>query len=144
MSSSPPLPSLSPLPPTPSLVAALQARFPGLLALYFFGSAARGEQGPHSDLDLALLLAGKADPLALWQAGNELALRLGRDVDLLDLRAASTVMQYQIVTTGQRLWARDAQAALYESFILSAKTALDEARAGLLADIGAIGKVYGR
>ena len=44
-------------------------------------------------------------------------------------------MQYRIITTGQRLWARDSQAALYESFILSQKTALDEARAGLLQDI---------
>ena len=129
--------------PTDVLLAALQARFPGLLALYLYGSAARGEDGPHSDVDLAVLLPGKADPVALWEAGNELALRLARDVDLVDLRAASTVMQYQIITTGQRLWTRDAQALQYESFILSAKTALDEARAGLLADITSTGRVYG-
>lgn len=129
--------------PTDVLLAALQARFPGLLALYLYGSAARGEDGPHSDVDLAVLLPGKADPVALWEAGNELALRLARDVDLVDLRAASTVMQYQIITTGERLWTRDAQALQYESFILSAKTALDEARAGLLADITSTGRVYG-
>ena len=52
-------------------------------------------------------------------------------------------MQYRIVTTGQRLWARDEQAALYETFILSQKTALDEARAGLLDDIQKTGTVYG-
>jgi hypothetical protein len=52
-------------------------------------------------------------------------------------------MQYQIITTGARLWERDLQAALYECAILSEKTALDEARAGLLADIEREGRVYG-
>ena len=122
----------------------LRARWPGLLALYHFGSMATGQAGPDSDVDLAVLLPGRAEPLALWEAAQALALLLGREVDLLDLRVASTVMQYQIVTTGQRLWARDAQAALYESFILSEKTALDTARAGLLNDIQQSGRVYGR
>jgi hypothetical protein len=64
-------------------------------------------------------------------------------VDLLDLRAASTVMQYQVITTGQRWWALDIQAALFEAAILSEKTELDTARAGLLSDIQKRGKVYG-
>ena len=45
---------------------------------------------------------------------------------------------------GQRCWAKDAQAALYEAAILSEKTALDTARAGLLGDIQKRGTVYGR
>ena len=53
-------------------------------------------------------------------------------------------MQYQIITTGQRWWALDAQAALFEAAVLSEKTALDAARAGLLADIQQRGTVYGR
>ena len=43
-------------------------------------------------------------------------------------------MQYQIITTGQRWWAADGQATLYEAAILSEKTSLDEARAALLAE----------
>ena len=103
----------------------------------------QGTAGPESDLDLAVLVEGYADPLLLWQLSGDLADVAGCDVDLLDLRAASTVMQYQIITTGQRWWARDAQAALFESAILSEKTALDMARAGLLADIQERGSVYG-
>ena len=68
---------------------------------------------------------------------------IGCDVDLVDLRAATTVMQYQIVTTGQRLWQRDERAALYESFILSEKTELDTARSRLIDDIQQRGHVYG-
>ena len=124
-------------------VRTLQARLPDLLAVYGFGSRVQGTAGPDSDLDMAVLVAGYVDVTQLWQLAGELADIAGCAVDLLDLRAASTVMQYQIVTQGERWWARDAQAAMFESAILSEKTALDTARAGLLADIRERGTVYG-
>ena len=124
-------------------VRTLQARLPGLLAVYGFGSRVQGTEGPDSDLDMAVLVAGYADVTLLWQLAGELADIAGCAVDLLDLRAAATVMQYQVVTPGERWWAQDAQAAMFESAILSEKTALDTARAGLLADIRERGTVYG-
>lgn len=127
-----------------AIVHALRARVPKLLAIYAFGSRIDGTARPQSDLDLAVLVAGYAEPLALFDLAGELADSAGCVVDLLDLRAASTVMQYQIITTGQRWWALDAQAALFEAAVLSEKTALDAARAGLLADIQQRGTVYGR
>jgi len=81
--------------------------------------------------------------LQLWQLSQDLAAELGCAVDLLDLRTASTVMQHQVLTTGRRLWAQEPAAGLFECFVLSEKTALDSARAGLLADIAKSGKVYG-
>lgn len=126
-------------PDCPHIVATLQAALPNLLAVYLFGSHAQGTAGPDSDIDIAVLVAGKLAPLQLW----ELAQTIGDNVDLLDLRSASTVMQYQIITTGQQLWTKDAQAALYESAILSDKTELNSARAALLADIQREGTVYG-
>lgn len=125
------------------ITAALQMQLPHLLAIYAFGSRAQGTAVPESDLDLAVLTEGYADPVLLWELSQQLADDLSCDVDLLDLRAASTVMQHQIITTGKTLWARDAQAAIFESFILSEKTALDEARAALIADIRREGTVYG-
>lgn len=127
-----------------ALILFLQTRIPNLLAIYAFGSRIQGTAKPESDLDLAVLVAGQADPIILFEVANELANIAGYEVDLLDLRTASTVMQYQIITTGQRWWASDIQAALYEVAILSEKTALDEARAGLLADIQQRGTIYGR
>ena len=127
-----------------AILELLRCRVPGLLAIYAFGSRIQGTAGPGSDLDLAVLVAGYADPLALWALSGDLADLAGCPVDLLDLRAASTVMQYQIITMGQRCWAQDAQAVLYEAAILSEKTALDTARAGLLSDIQKRGTVYGR
>lgn len=126
-----------------SLIRRTRDGLPDALALYAFGSRVQGSAGPESDLDLAVLVPGYADPVHLWELASELALLAGCDVDLLDLRAASTVMQYQVLSNGQRLWARDQQADQFESFVLSEKTALDEARAGLLADIQENGRVYG-
>lgn len=126
------------------VVERLRSCLPGLLAVYGFGSRVQGHAVPGSDLDVAVLVAGYVDVMVLWNLSGELADIAGCAVDLVDLRAASTVLQYQIVTTGLCWWALDSQAALFESAILSEKTALDTARAGLLADIAERGSVYGR
>lgn len=127
-----------------AIAQTLQRRIPNLLAIYAFGSRITGTAGPESDLDLAVLVAGYAQPLSLFDLAGDLADLALCPVDLLDLRSASTVMQYQIITTGQRWWAKDGQAALFEVAILSEKTALDTARACLLKDIQQRGTVYGR
>lgn len=127
-----------------TLRAHLPAHLPDLLAVYAFGSRVQGSHQAGSDLDLAILVAGKVDPVLLWDLSQQMADDLGYDIDLLDLRAASTVMQYQIICGGKLLWAKNAQAAMYECFILSEKNALDTLRAGLLDDIETQGRVYGR
>lgn len=127
-----------------AVLAHLLASIPDLMAVYVFGSQATGEANADSDLDLAVLAAGTVEPLLLWQIAGELADIVAVPIDLLELRAASTVMQYQVITTGRRLWNKDSQAGIFESYILSEKTALDTARAALLADIQREGKVHGR
>lgn len=88
-----------------------------------------------------MLVAGYAAPLTLWELAGDLADVAGCPVDLLDLRAASTVMQYQVITTGQLLWSAGLQAGLFECYVLSEKTALDEARAPLMSDIQFTGRI---
>lgn len=122
----------------------LRSRLPKLLAIYAFGSQIDGTAGPDSDLDLAVLVAGHADPVGLWELSGEVADLAGCPVDLLDFRAASTVMQYRILTTGRRWWAADSRADLYEAGVLSDKTELDSARAGVLNDVQREGSIYGR
>ncbi len=129
------------------LVPLLQARLPRLMAVYAFGS--RVCQGgvharPDSDLDLAVLVEGYADPIELFDLSVLVADVAGCPVDLLDMRAASSVIQHQILTQGQRLWAKDVRAGLFEAAMLTEKLHLDEARHGLLQDIMARGVVYGR
>lgn len=127
-----------------AIVQPLQRKIPELLAIYAFGSRVQGTANAQSDLDLAVLVAGYAEPLNLWSLASDLEDIADGPVDLLDLRAASTVMQYQIITTGERWWSKDVQASLFEAAILSEKTALDSARAGLLSDIQKQGKIYAR
>ena len=126
-----------------AIEALLRARLPNLQAIYAFGSRVEGTAGPDSDLDLAVLVSGYADPMALWNLAGELADLAGCAVDLLDFRAASTVMKYRILTTGQRWWAINSTIDAYEAGILSDKTELDTARAQLLADIQREGRVHG-
>ena len=126
------------------IVALLRQRVPGLMAVYAFGSQVQGTAGPHSDLDLAVLVAGYAEPLQLWDLAAELADLTRCDVDLLDLRAANTVMQHQILTRGHRLWGIDPDAGLFECFVLSEKQRWDERTAVHREEISREGRVYGR
>ena len=126
------------------VVSTIRSAFPNALAIYAFGSRISGTANADSDLDLAVLVAGYADPLQLWDIANNLADKTACPVDLLDMRSASTVMQYQILQTGRRLWGKPLEAGLFECFVLSEKTALNSLRSELLTDIQTRGKVYGR
>lgn len=125
------------------LITYLREQVPGIMAVYAFGSRIMGTAGADSDLDMAVLREGTLDPLQLLQLSGALSDIAGCPVDLLDLRAASTVMQYQILMRGERWWSADHRAGSYEATLLNLKTQLDEARAGLLADIIREGKVHG-
>ena len=106
---------------------------------------------PPPSTDIAVRFSGMwralwllADPVRLWEAGEAIARRLDVDVDLIDLRAASTVMQFEIVTTGRRLFAQGGEADCFELVILGEMMDLNRARAPLIADIQREGRVHGR
>lgn len=132
---------------TTPILSLLQQRLPTLMAAYAFGSRVK-ETGQHanpeSDLDLAVLVEGYADPVLLFEVAGELADIVHCHVDLLDLRAASTVMQSQILTQGQRFWAKDVRAGLFEAAMLNEKIYLDQARQRLIHDVMERGSIYGR
>lgn len=54
------------------LVDAIRTRLPNAMAIYAFGSQVQGTAGAQSDLDLAVLVAGYADPLVLWDLTSQL------------------------------------------------------------------------
>lgn len=126
------------------IVALIRGKLPKLMAVYAFGSRIQGPTHSGSDLNLPALVEGYADPIQLWNLSGDLANLAGCDVYLLDFRKASTVMQYEILTTGKRQWASDYQVDIYEAAVCSEKTELETARAGIIRDIEATGKVYGR
>ena len=126
------------------VISTIRSAFPNALAIYAFGSRITGTANADSDLDLAVLVAGYADPLQLWDIANNLADKTACPVDLLDMRAASTVMQSQVISTGKTVWDIGLPAHLFEVFVLSEKLALDEAREPLLQTITREGHVYAR
>ena len=85
-------------------VVSADLALPTAVATYAFDSPTLGTAGPQSEMDLAVLVACYADPLVLWDTAGNLEDVVCCPVDLPDLRAASTVMQYHVITTGQRLW----------------------------------------
>ena len=97
-----------------------------------------------SDLDVAVLVAGYVPPATRFELSSELAESLGIEVDLVDLRAASTVLATQVLQSGKRIWAKNRDADTFEAAVMSDKMALDMARAPLLADIRRRGSIYGR
>lgn len=84
----------------------IEASLPNLWALYVYGSFARGEEWPQSDLDLAVLLNHGAripDKLGL---SAELARATSREVDIVDLREASLDLVHEVLRDGRQLLVR--------------------------------------
>ena len=129
---------------TLSIIEFLNERIPDLVAVYQFGSQVRGTARPASDVDLAILSAHPIPGVQIFHLAQELAIRLHRDVDLVDLRSASTVMRMQVLTSGQCLDARNAQAkAEFEMYTYADYARLNEERRELVKGIKARGLVYG-
>jgi predicted nucleotidyltransferase len=117
---------------------------PRLIAVYRFGSTAAGQAHPESDIDLAFLAAAPLEPLERFALQEKLASRLGRDVDLLDLRAASTVMRMQVISNGHLLATYDATAhEAFEDHTYSSYARLNEERRDILEQVRREGRVYG-
>jgi predicted nucleotidyltransferase len=122
----------------------LTEQLPQVIAIYQFGSRVRGEARPTSDIDLAVLARHPIPAERLFEIAQDLAIRLHRDVDLLDLRTLSTVMRMQVLSIGQCLYTRDDQAkAEFEMYAYADYARLNEERRDLIKGITQRGLVYG-
>lgn len=122
----------------------LVARLPGLQAVYLFGSAATDEQRADSDVDLAVLSPSPLASDLRFSLQQSLAALLRRDVDLVDLRMASTVLRTEVLRRGVLVHdGAPTERALFEAHALSDYARLNEERREILDDIRARGRVYG-
>lgn len=94
-----------------SAVAEIVAREPGVVAAWVFGSRARGEERPSSDLDVAVILQSEAGAEVLSRVSAALTQRLGVETDVVDLAKSTPVLGFEVVTGGRRVFERDALAA---------------------------------
>lgn len=126
-----------------SIREAVPTLLPDIEALYLFGSHARGAARESSDLDLAVLGAAPLPPQRRHAAQRELSARLGKDVDLVDLHAASSVLRSEVINGGVLLFRRDPQRVLeFESRVLSEYAELLDATRELRQTIRARGRVH--
>ena len=95
-------------------IARLAAPIPGISSLLVFGSRARGNPHPESDLDVAVLPAA-ADPRARRYLQADLAVALaglapeGR-VDVILLDEAPVLLGQRVLETGRLVFCRDHRA----------------------------------
>jgi predicted nucleotidyltransferase len=113
---------------------------PNCQAIYLFGSFASGQENKNSDVDIALLLpyfeAKKTPSFVMSELLHELSMALGRDVDLVNIRAVSTVFQIQIIDKGKIIFCADKYAKdVFEMLALSFYQKLNGERKGILEDI---------
>ncbi len=94
----------------PEKLAALREALdtePAVSLAYLFGSYVRGDEGPASDIDVALWLTDDVDLLDLGTLGERLSAAMGRQVDVADLRSAPPLLCRQVVAEGELLLVRD-------------------------------------
>lgn len=113
----------------------IKKRFPLVFGIYLFGSFGSKYERAESDIDLAILAEGLPAPAKLWMVAQELACQLHRDIDLIDLQAASTIFRFQIIAEGTRIDTRDElYCDRFELQALSRYYHFSEARKELLAN----------
>ncbi len=127
-----------------ALIQFLRQSIPDLIALYRFGSHVKGNTRQDSDIDLAVLTGDPIPALRRFELAQELAARLHRDVDLLDLRTATTVMRMQVISTGECLDSPNGPARReFEMYVYADYARLNEERRGILNRVRASGVIYG-
>jgi predicted nucleotidyltransferase len=120
-----------------SIIKIVLLHYPDVQAVYLFGSYGTEDEWPESDVDIALLLSPekskKTGPLAKSNLLIALESVLKKDVDIINLRQVSTVLQKEIVSTDRRIYTSDPYATEeFEMLTLSYYQKLNEERAGII------------
>jgi predicted nucleotidyltransferase len=130
--------------PQAEMIDMIRNRLPGIVAIYLFGSRAAEAAGTESDLDLAVLAEDPLSAVEVWELAQQLAISTGCDVDLVDLRTASTVMRMQVIAHGQRIFCTDDWSCdSFEDFVFADHARLNEERAAILEDVRQRRSIHG-
>lgn len=125
--------------------ATIKTTFPDVVGIWLFGSTDSSMETQESDIDLAVLTASnKLDKIKLWQCAQSIAGQVGRNVDLIDLLDASTVLRAQIMNTGKQIYCCDQMRCnLFETEALADYLRFADERRELLEDITSRRKIFG-
>lgn len=113
--------------------------------VYIFGSSAKGVFREDSDIDIAFFSDKEVSQYEVFMFAQELADILKREVDLINLKDASTVFKAQIVGNGEYIYCDDHTRRMYfEMRSLKEYALLNEEREIVLESVKRRGKVYGQ
>lgn len=77
--------------------------------IILFGSFSDDTAQPDSDVDLAFLSSTKRSKYELFMIAQRIATQLDKDVDLIDLGTASTVLRQQVAHKGSLIFSQNEQ-----------------------------------
>ena len=126
------------------IVKLILAELPSTQAVYLYGSMARNEGRADSDVDIAVVQMQPLDANTVMLLRSKLGVLLGRDIDMLDMRRASTEMAFQALAGSVCLFGgNDVDVAIYETSLMSMYSDLTIERRDILSDVVTRGNVYG-
>ncbi len=112
--------------------------------IYIFGSSVNGVFREDSDIDIAFLSHKDLSEYEIFMISQQLADILKREVDLINLKNASTVFRAQIIGSGEVIYCNDDTRRMYfEMRALKEYALLNEEREVILKNIKERGSVYG-
>jgi predicted nucleotidyltransferase len=114
------------------VVALLRKEIPSIQAIYLFGSQADRSADAESDVDIAFLTDETVSNVRRWEIAQKLAVLCLRDVDLIDLKTANTVLRFYVVATGERLYGKGYEVDLFETVSFSAYLRFKEERKAIV------------
>jgi len=111
--------------------------------IYLFGSSVKGVFRKDSDIDIAFLSDKTISDYELFMLAQELADIVNRDVDLINLKNASTVFKVQIIYNGEKIYcSEDTKTAYFEMYAFKDYALLNEEREVILKGIKKRGSIY--
>lgn len=116
------------------IVALCKRHIPDMRLLYLFGSHASEQANKSSDVDLAIIRTKKMLAVTRWDIQQALAIELNKNIDLVDLLTASTVMQNEIINKGVCLYDESSYQTNFEIQVMSMYQHLNEERSELLSE----------
>ena len=120
------------------------ATLPDAWAVYVYGSFARGEDWPDSDLDVAVLLPPEQRIPDLLELVGDISKHVHRDVDVVDLRRVGDVLRREVLENGRTLFESDPEKVLaWEASAMSRYAHYREEVRGILDDFRRTGIGYG-
>ncbi|RMD04322.1 nucleotidyltransferase domain-containing protein [Clostridium autoethanogenum] len=111
--------------------------------IYLFGSGVNGIFRKDSDIDIAFISNVNNTDYEIFMLAQKLADILKKDVDLIDLKKASTVFKIQIIAKGECIYCDDdKKKAYFEMYSFKDYAVLNEEREVILKSIKKRGHIY--